>query len=512
MSEAIEVQSEIVGGQQQNPLAVTKVGMTAVGRALGLDELKANLDFIRDVMQNVMKEGKDYGKIPGTGDRPTLLQPGAQKLLMTFQLTEYVKKELLREYQGMHREYEFTIAIKAQNGKEWDGVGSCSTFEKKYRYRQGGRKCPRCGKATILSARKGPPGFFCWTKKGGCGEKFAIDDPTIVNQTEQGQVENHDIADQWNTVRKVAFKRALVHAAINATNTSELWTQDLEDKAPEDPGEESQPPPGPRRGSQTPPRRPATQPRPSAAPAPAPKTVPYADENTRGKMLRQFEDHKVLTEFFVKIGWLLPNSETVEDLALRYVPITKRQADTLSNCFKNFKDGGDAVAPYPPNPSKPVLTGNDAAGPEKPRLATTLVPVPGTHPADYQKPRDPEWWRDIICPIPPRGVPRDKYLRDPDTVGSMYDDRHNEETARRLFGFIAHFEVKKSWTGNDGKERPNSAAQIATDTLFREALDACADYHDKHEGDKAPELQHGREAQSAAAYEPAQPEEDDVPF
>ncbi len=221
-------------------------------------------------------------------------------------------------------------------------------------------------------------------------------------------------------------------------------------------------------------------------------------------MLRKFEDHKVLTEFFVKIGWLLPNSETVEDLALRYVPITKRQADTLSNCFKNFKDGGDAVAPYPPNPSKPAPpTGNDAAGPEK---APPNVP-------QKQKPRDPEWWRDIICPIPPRGMKRDEYLRDPDTLGGMYDDRHNEDTAKRLFGFIAHFEPKKTWTGNDGKERNCSAAQIATDTLFREALDACADYHDKHEGDKAPELQHGTEAQSAAGgYHPAEPEEDDVPF
>lgn len=512
--QTIEVQGEIVGGQQQNPLAVSKVGMTAVGRALGMDELKANLDFIRDVMRNVMKEGQDYGKIPGTGEKPTLLQPGAQKLLMTFQLTEYVKKEILSEYPGMHRVYEFTIAVKALNGKEWDGVGTCSTFEKKYRYRQGGRKCPQCGKPTILSAKKGPPGFFCWIKKGGCGAKFDIDDPRIGNQSE-GQVENPDIADQWNTVRKIAFKRALVAAAINATNTSELWTQDLDDKG-QDPADDEGPPvdPGPRRGSQTPPTRPAAAPRPSAAPAPGQKLVPLADDNTRAKMLRQFEDLPLLGEFFAKIGWLLPNSETVADLPLRYVPITQRQGEALKSCFQNFRDGGDAVAPYKANPhrSPPPTPATPAGKPAVSSSSTSNEAAKRDKPAG--KARDPEWWRDIICPIPPPGVPRSEYIKDPDTVGDLYEDRHNPDTGRRLFGFINHFEVKTTWTGDDGKERPNSQSEIAIDKQFREALDACFDYHEKHSKDTAaPRTEAGKETQAAAApYEPAEPEENDVPF
>jgi hypothetical protein len=409
---------------------------------------------------------------------------------MTFQLTEEVKKEVLREYPNMHREYEFTIAIRAPNGKTWDGVGSCSTFEKKYRYRKGGRKCPQCGSANILESRKGPPGFFCWAKKGGCGAKFDIDDPRITNQIDQGQVENPDLADQWNTVRKVAFKRGLVHAAINATNTSELWTQDLEDKGAEPAeGEERQDAPGRSRPSQhraTPPKEAAT---PSAAPA-THKVVPYADANTRAKMLRQFADLKIAQEFFAKLGWILPKGETVEDLPLQYVPITKKQNDALIACFKNFEAGGELVQPYKPNPTKP-------AEPAKPPSAA--------------KPRDPEWWRDIICPIPPRGMKRDEYLKDPDTVGFMYDERHDPDIGKRLFGFIAHFEVKKSWTGDDGKERPNSAQQIANDTMFREALDACAEYAEKHKGDTEPEPQAGNEKQPSG-FVPAEPEDDDVPF
>ncbi len=479
------VQSPPQQGGQSMGLQVSQAG--AVGRAMSVDELTANLAFIRDVMKNVMKEGTDYGKIPGTGDKPGLFQPGAQKLLMTFQLTDHVKKEVLREYPNMHREYEFTVTVRSQTGREWDGVGTCSTLESKYRYRGGTRKCPACGKATILSAKKGPPGFFCWAKKGGCGEKFDINDPRITHQSTT-QSENPDPADQWNTVRKMAFKRALVAAAINATNTSELWSQDLEDlkgnqAAHEtDPGEEaSQTPPGPRRGGQTQAGKPAAAPRPSPAPGPTQKTVPLADEQTRGKMLRQFEDLPLLGEFFVKIGWLLPKGETVQDLPLQFVPITKRQADTLKNCFENFKNGGDAVAPYKANPHR------------------TTAPAPTSKAAEPTKPtvsRDLEWWRTIIVPIPPKGTRRDDYLKQPDTVGSLYEDRHDPETARRLFGFISHFQPSKTWTGGDGQVHQRSDTEIKVEETFREALDGCADFHEKHGQDTEP---------------PAEPDQD-VPF
>jgi len=494
-------------GHQQQPqgsMALQTSQAGAVGHAMGVNELKANLDFIRDVMRNVMKEGQDYGKIPGI-DRPTLLQPGAQKLLMTFQLTEYVKKEVLHEYPGWHREYEFTVTVKSQTGREWDGVGTCSTLEEKYRYRKAGRKCPECGSPTILESRKGPPGYFCWAKKGGCGAKFDLDDPRIVNQS-TAKAENPNPADTWNTVRKMAFKRALVAAAINATNTSELWTQDLEEKLPdpaEEEGSEAQNAPGRAGRSQHRPSTPKAAATPRAA-TPSHKVVPYADANSRGKLLRQFADLDIAKEFFIKLGWLLSKGETVEDLPLQCVPITAKQNAALLECFKNFENGGDLVQPYRPNPINPALG----------QAGSSPAPTP----AAAVKPRDPEWWRDIICPIPPRGERRDDYLTDPDTVGDLYEARHDPDGAKRLFGFIAHFEVKKSWTGNDGQERPNTPAQIAIDTQFREALDACAaDYAEKHKGDtEGGQTEIGksvqREVAAEAADHAAQQEEDDVPF
>lgn len=229
MSEKIiDVEAPSQHAQQQS-IVLREQGNVAVDRPLTLDEVAKQLDFIRQVMKQEMQEGQDYGKIPGCGDKPGLFQPGAQKLCLTFRLTPKVSREMLRDLGNHHREYEFTVTLHSAAGREWDGVGTCSTMESKYRYRQGERSCPNCGKKTIIKGKaEYGGGWICFSKKGGCGAKWADGAKEIESQN-VGKIEHDNPADFWNTVRKMAFKRALVHAAINATNTSELWSQDLED-------------------------------------------------------------------------------------------------------------------------------------------------------------------------------------------------------------------------------------------------------------------------------------------
>lgn len=202
----------------------------AVGAALSHKEISERLAFIAAVMRDNMKEGTDYGKIPGCGDKPGLFQPGAQKLSMTFQLNPAVQREEITDYPNYHRGYRLTVRVT--NGSKFaDGVGECSTLESKYRYKSADRLCPSCGKPTIIKGKaEYGGGWICFAKKGGCGAKYEDKDPVIVGQN-TGKVENDAAPDHWNTVRKMAFKRAFVHAIINATNTSELWSQDLEDLA-----------------------------------------------------------------------------------------------------------------------------------------------------------------------------------------------------------------------------------------------------------------------------------------
>lgn len=183
---------------------------------------------ILDVMKAVMIEGEHYGKIPGCGDKPTLLKAGAEVLATTFGLTPRFKIEQT-DFAGGHREIRITCQLVSIGTDKviGEGMGSCSTMESKYRWRQGQRVCPAC-ESTALFKSKQKPEWFCWVKKGGCGATFALDDRSITEQSTE-RVENPDIADVYNTVLKIAKKRAQVDATLTATGASDLLTQDLED-------------------------------------------------------------------------------------------------------------------------------------------------------------------------------------------------------------------------------------------------------------------------------------------
>jgi len=196
---------------------------------MSVRELVGHVELIREAMQKAMQKGQHYGTIPGCGDKPTLLQPGAQILLNLFHLNPDPILEVI-EMGGGHREYRFTVRLLNNAGVfVGSGVGSCSTMESKYRYRGGERKCPACGKETIIKGKaEYGGGWLCWTKKGGCGAKFGEKDPAIIGQ-EVGKVENPDIADVYNTCEKMAYKRALVSATLTRTAASDIFTQDIED-------------------------------------------------------------------------------------------------------------------------------------------------------------------------------------------------------------------------------------------------------------------------------------------
>jgi hypothetical protein len=193
-------------------------------------------NVIVEATQKLMRDGVDYGKIPGAGDRPCLLQPGADKLCNLFGLViryEFIEK--IEDWSGAAHDGEpfffYEIRALAYRGDfvMGEGVGVCHSFESKYRWRKSERVCPKCGaQAIIKSKAEWGGGWNCWGKKGGCNAKFAPGDKTIESQ-DVGRVANPDIHDQVNTILKMAYKRAKVSATINATSASEFFTQDVED-------------------------------------------------------------------------------------------------------------------------------------------------------------------------------------------------------------------------------------------------------------------------------------------
>lgn len=212
--------------------------LAGIDAGVSVDALLARIKIIADARNRAMVPNVHYGVIPGT-DKPTLLQPGAQLLCQLFGfIPEFsVRTNELRED---HREEKVTCTLKNRAGEVVaQGLGSCSTMEKKYRWRNGNLVCPECGKDTIRKS-KDKAEFYCWRKIGGCGKTFNEDAKSITSQV-VGRVENTDIADVYNTVLKIGMKRALVSATITATAASDSFTQDMEDMQHEEQRREPEP-------------------------------------------------------------------------------------------------------------------------------------------------------------------------------------------------------------------------------------------------------------------------------
>lgn len=189
----------------------------------------------KDLIDGIMKAGVDYGIIPGS-TKNTLLKAGAEKATSFFGLSARFKDaQVVEDFTGKDHGGEAFFFYR-RTCELWRGEhlvasvdGSCNSFEKKYRYRSAERVCPHCGKSAIIKGKaEYGGGWVCFKKKDGCGAKFGDNDPAIVSQ-EAGQVKNPDVADQANTILKMADKRALVAATLIATGLSEYFTQDIED-------------------------------------------------------------------------------------------------------------------------------------------------------------------------------------------------------------------------------------------------------------------------------------------
>lgn len=200
---------------------------------LSIQAMKAQVNLIQHVLKDIMKKNIHYGAIPGCGDKPTLLKPGAEKICMTFRLAPFYKVESI-DLDMDHREVEVVCTLNhIPTGQVFgQGVGCCSTMEGKYRFRKAARKCPKCEAEAIITDKfaKGQfkDGWLCWVKKEGCGAQFEKRDPEIINQ-EIGQVDHDNPADYYNTVLKMAKKRAMVDAVLTATAASDCFNQDIED-------------------------------------------------------------------------------------------------------------------------------------------------------------------------------------------------------------------------------------------------------------------------------------------
>ena len=168
-------------------------------------ETMQSISRFQTIVQKTLKQNHDYGIIPGT-PKPTLLKPGAEKILMLMGLTsEYEILEKVEDYeQGV---FAYTVKCTLSKGpfKITEGLGSCNSKEDKFRWRW-------------VDEGDLPPG----TDKSTLKQKIYGD---IVKY----RIENEDIYTQANTILKMAKKRAQIDATLTVAALSEIFTQDIED-------------------------------------------------------------------------------------------------------------------------------------------------------------------------------------------------------------------------------------------------------------------------------------------
>lgn len=221
---------------QLAPLERTEIERYAdVAPVISIEQAIARHRLLSEYVKQVMREHHDYGAIPGTSGKPSLLKPGAEKLTTLFGLTKRLFiVEKMEDWIGQidgepFFYYLYRCALYRGELLIAEADGSCNSRESKYRWREAQRKCPHCGVAAIIKGKaEFGGGWICFQKKGGCGTKYAEEDVAIISQ-QVGRIANPDVADQVNTIQKMAAKRALVAATLLAVGASEFFTQDIED-------------------------------------------------------------------------------------------------------------------------------------------------------------------------------------------------------------------------------------------------------------------------------------------
>jgi hypothetical protein len=160
-------------------------------QAVSIDTLVERVNLIKDAMRRCMVEGQHFGTIPGT-KKPSLWKPGAELICTLFQLgTRYPNhtNQVGRE-QG---HFVFTLTCELfhiPSGRViGEGVGAATTMEYRYRIQTEDRHTDH---GQLIKAKYTPYDFY-------------------------------------NTVLKIAKKRAMVDAVLTVTGASEIFTQDTED-------------------------------------------------------------------------------------------------------------------------------------------------------------------------------------------------------------------------------------------------------------------------------------------
>jgi len=178
----------------------------------------SDIDRVRAFIKEGLKEGFDYAKIPGT-KRPTLLQPGAEKVALYLGVRpEYGIKTYNLHDGNIEYEVKCTLISQKTDRIVGQGVASASSMESKHRYRYvPTTDRPEEEEAKILKVKGLGKYQKVWDRDGNSDWAW------------HERIENPNPWDVRHTVLLMCCKRANVKAVRTLAALSEIFAQDLED-------------------------------------------------------------------------------------------------------------------------------------------------------------------------------------------------------------------------------------------------------------------------------------------
>jgi hypothetical protein len=195
-------------------------------------DVQNRLNEVVVIRQEIFQKGVHFGPPYKGAKNDTLLKPGATFLQQKYGLREHherIETTIVVDKDDLSKSYiiiQDRCRIFDSNGIELaQADAACTTFEDKYLYRGFSNKvCPKCGGEFIIKGKEEyGGGWLCFKNKGGCGEKFKDNDPTIVGQ-DTGKKINDNPLNLLDTIVAMAQKRASVRSTIKATGVDALFS------------------------------------------------------------------------------------------------------------------------------------------------------------------------------------------------------------------------------------------------------------------------------------------------
>lgn len=179
-------------------------------RPATIAEMKSQIKLIQECLRSLMVKETHYGQVPGCGDKPVLLKPGAELILALFHIAADPKIEEFSD--GFDTRFRIVSSgIHTPSGKIIGfGVGEASTSEKKYKWR-----------AAVCHEE--------WEDTPEERRQIAYVRNYKTKQVERIEQVRQNPADIINTVLKMARKRSIVDLCLSTTACSDIFAQDMDD-------------------------------------------------------------------------------------------------------------------------------------------------------------------------------------------------------------------------------------------------------------------------------------------